>query len=114
LERRENVGQPHAQCVDLCGQFRRYKISFIHLEENHSVAKIGIRTKKIHELNFSEAAEHQKIFYQSTTVNNFLKRELVLLWNKAKEKFSMHTKFKAPWIKPYFIDKILGFNSYML
>jgi hypothetical protein len=47
-------------------------------------------------------------------VNNFQKGELVLLWNKAKEKPSMHTKFKALWIGPYIVEKILGFNSYML
>jgi hypothetical protein len=38
----------------------------------------------------------------------------VLLWNKAKEKPSMHTKFEELWIGPYIIDKIMGFNSYML
>jgi hypothetical protein len=38
----------------------------------------------------------------------------VLLWNKAKEKPSMDTKFEALWIGPYIVEKILGFNSYML
>jgi hypothetical protein len=37
----------------------------------------------------------------------------VLLWNKAKEKLSMHTNFEALWIGPYVIKKILGFKSYM-
>jgi hypothetical protein len=27
---------------------------------------------------------------------------------------SMHTKFEALWIGPYFIEKMLDFNSYML
>jgi hypothetical protein len=26
----------------------------------------------------------------------------------------MHTKFEALWVGPYFIEKILGFNAYML
>jgi hypothetical protein len=52
-------------------------------------------------------------FYQSTTVKNFQKGELVLLWNKAEEKSSMHTKFEALYIRPYVIEKILGFKSYM-
>jgi hypothetical protein len=26
----------------------------------------------------------------------------------------MHTKFEALWIGPYIIEKILGYNSYML
>jgi hypothetical protein len=38
----------------------------------------------------------------------------VLLWKKAKEKPSTHTKFEELWIGPYVIEKILGFNSYML
>jgi hypothetical protein len=38
----------------------------------------------------------------------------VFLRNKAKEKKSMHTKFKSPWIGPYIIEKVLGFNSYIL
>jgi hypothetical protein len=53
-------------------------------------------------------------FYKTTTVKTFQKGELVLLWNKSKEKPSMHTKFEALWIGPYIINKILGFNSYML
>jgi hypothetical protein len=47
-------------------------------------------------------------------MKNFQKGELVLLWNKAKENPSMHMKFEALWIRPYVIEKILGFNSYML
>jgi hypothetical protein len=47
-------------------------------------------------------------------MKNFQKGEMVLLWNKTKEKSSMHTKFQALWIGPYVIEKILGFNSYML
>jgi hypothetical protein len=42
------------------------------------------------------------------------KYQLVLLWNKEKEKPSQHTKFEALWIVPYEIEKILGYNSYLL
>jgi hypothetical protein len=56
----------------------------------------------------------KKYFDQSATVKNFQKGELVLLWNKAKEKPSMHTKFEALWIGSYIIENIMGFNSYML
>jgi hypothetical protein len=38
----------------------------------------------------------------------------VLLWNKAKEKPLMHTKFESLWVGPYIIEKITGFNYYML
>jgi hypothetical protein len=47
-------------------------------------------------------------------MKNFQKGELVLPWNKAKENPSMHTKLETLWIEPYVIEKILGFNSYML
>lgn len=40
--------------------------------------------------------------------------QYVLLWNKAKEKPSMHTKFEALWIGPYQIEKVIGFNSYII
>jgi hypothetical protein len=53
----------------------------------------------------------KRYFDQSKTVNNFQKGDLVLLWNKAKEKLSMHTKFEALWIRPYVVENILGFNS---
>jgi hypothetical protein len=56
----------------------------------------------------------KKHFDQSTTIKNFHRGELVLLWNKAKEKPSMHTKFEAHWIGPYIIENIMGFNAYML
>jgi hypothetical protein len=56
----------------------------------------------------------KRYFDQGTTMKFFQKGELVLLWNKAKEKPSMHTKFEALWIGPYIIENILGFNSYML
>jgi hypothetical protein len=56
----------------------------------------------------------KKYFDQSATIKNFQKGELVLLWNKAKEKPSMHTKFEALWIGPYIIENILSFNLYML
>jgi hypothetical protein len=63
----------------------------------------------------SQRQQSIKIYFdQSATVKNFQKGELVLLWNKAKEKPSMHTKFEALWIGPYIVEKILGFNSYML
>jgi hypothetical protein len=50
----------------------------------------------------------------SETVKKFQKGELVLLWNKAKEKPSIHTKFEALWIVPYIVEKILVFNYYIL
>jgi hypothetical protein len=38
----------------------------------------------------------------------------VLLWNKTKEKSVMHKKFEVLWIGPFIIEKIMGFNSYMV
>jgi hypothetical protein len=56
----------------------------------------------------------KKYFDQRTTMKNFQKGELVLLWNKSKEKSSMHTKFATLWFGPYIIEKILGYNSYLI
>ena len=56
----------------------------------------------------------KRYFDQSTTIKNFQNGEQVLLWNKAKEKLSIHTKFEALWIGPYIVENILGFNSYMI
>jgi hypothetical protein len=36
------------------------------------------------------------------------------LWNKEKEKPSFHKKFEALWIDPYHIEKVVGYNSYLL
>jgi hypothetical protein len=47
-------------------------------------------------------------------MKNFQKGELVLIWNKVKEKRCMHTKLEALWIGPYVINNILAFNSYIL
>jgi hypothetical protein len=56
----------------------------------------------------------KKHFDQSATTKYFQKYQLVLLWNKEKEKPSLHTKFEALWIGPYLIEKVLGYNSYLL
>jgi hypothetical protein len=54
----------------------------------------------------SQGQESIKIYFdQITTVNNFHKGELVLLWNKAKEKQSMPTKFEAFYIGPYIVRR---------
>jgi hypothetical protein len=46
-------------------------------------------------------------------MKDFQKGKLVLLWNKAKEKPSLHTKFEKIWIGPYIIENILGYNFYL-
>jgi hypothetical protein len=56
----------------------------------------------------------KKYFNQSASVNNFQKDQLVLLWNKEKEKPSLHTKFEALWIGSYVNEKVIGNNSYLL
>jgi hypothetical protein len=56
----------------------------------------------------------KRYFDKRTTSKYFQKDQLVLLWNKAKEKPSFHTKFEALWIGPYHIEKVIGYNSYLL
>jgi hypothetical protein len=74
---------------------------FLRLEEerSESLQKISPR-----QYNF------KRYFDESATIKKIKKGKLVLFWNKAKEKPSMHTKFEALWIRPYLIEKILGEN----
>jgi hypothetical protein len=83
---------------------RRYN-QLMHMEEqrNEALRKINQRQQSI-----------KRYFDQSASVKYFQKGQLVLLWNKAKEKSSLHTKFEALWIGPYVIEKVLGYNSYLL
>jgi len=61
-----------------------------------------------------ETTMYQKKIDESAIIKKFQKGELVLIWNKAKEKTSMQKKFEVLWIGPYIIENILGFNGYML
>jgi hypothetical protein len=83
---------------------RRYN-ELLQLEEQREQAILAINKRQ-------EAVK--KYFDKSTTSKDFQKDQLVLLWNKAKEKPSFHTKFEALWIGPYQIQKIIGYNSYLL
>jgi len=53
-------------------------------------------------------------FDQSASVKDFQKGQLVLLWNKEKEKPSLHTEFEALWIDPYMIENVMGNFFYLL
>jgi hypothetical protein len=77
----------------------------MQLEEKRAHAMLNIQRKK-------EAVK--KYFDQSATIKDFHKGQFVLLWNKAKEKPSLHSNFDALWIGPYQIEKVCGFNSYLL
>jgi len=84
-------------------QKRLNKLLKLEEEQSEALYKITQRQQNI-----------KKYFDQSETLKKFQRGELVLLWNKEKEKPSMHTKFEALWIMPYIIEKIMVFNSYML
>ena len=45
---------------------------------------------------------------------SFTKRDLVLLWDKRKEKPGMHKKFDSLWGGPYKIKSCAGTNSFNL
>jgi hypothetical protein len=74
--------------------------------EEHRVQAVITMSKRQQEV--------KRHFDKSTTAIYFQKDQLVLLWNKAKEKPYFHTKFEALWIGPYQIEKVIGFNSYLL
>lgn len=56
----------------------------------------------------------QTSFDQKVTLREFVKDQYILLWNKDREKQSMHNNFEALWIGPQQIEKIIGFNSYFM
>jgi hypothetical protein len=68
-------------------------------EEQRAHATLNIQKKK---------EVIKKYFDQSTTNKDFCKGQFVLLWNKDKEKPSLHSKFEALWIGPYQIENICG------
>jgi hypothetical protein len=84
-------------------QSRFYQL--MQLEEQREQALINIQKRQ-------EVVK--KYFDRGATVKDFHKDQFVLLWNKAKEKPSLHSKFDALWIGPYQIENICGFNSYLL
>ena len=63
-------------------------------------------------------AKHQVVvkrwFDKRAMINSFRIYNLVLLWDKEKEKLSSHIKFQHLWIGPYQITKILGENTFRL
>jgi hypothetical protein len=53
-------------------------------------------------------------FDHKSKERNFIKGDLVLLWDKRKEKPSMHKKFDSLWGGPYKIMSCAGTNSFNL
>jgi hypothetical protein len=96
----------------------------VNIEDPEEVSPLHIRYNQLIKVEEQQVKALNKIkqrqqivkryFDQGTTMKFFQKGELVLLWNKAKEKPSMHTKFESVCIGPYIIENILGFDSYML
>jgi hypothetical protein len=99
-------------------------ISVVNTEDTEDTSPTQERINQLLKLEeerrkaLNQTSQRQQIvkknFDQSITMKNFQKGESVLLWNKAKENPSMHTKFESLWIEPYVVENILGFNSYML
>lgn len=62
--------------------------------------------------------QHQVVvkcwFDKRATCKAFKIFDLILMWDKAKEKPDSHTKFQRLWIGPYKIAKILGENTFRL
>lgn len=53
-------------------------------------------------------------FDERAKVKAFWISDLVLLWDKAKEKKGDHHKFERLWLGPYQIAEILGENTFRL
>jgi len=56
----------------------------------------------------------KRAFDKGAKERNFQKHDVVLLWNKQKEKPGQHGKFENLWIGPYVIRDIAGPNSFYL
>jgi hypothetical protein len=103
----------------------------VHIELNALAISTGIEDEegitpmqaRFHQLmQLEEQREHaltniqkrqevvKKYFDRSATVKDLCKDQFVLLWNKAKEKPSLHSKFDALWIGPYQIENKLWFQ----
>ena len=63
-------------------------------------------------------AKHQAVikrwFNKRAMIKSFSISNLVLLWDKAKQKLGSHTKFQCLWTGPYQIAEILGENTFRL
>ena len=63
-------------------------------------------------------AKHQAIvkrwFNKRAMIKSFRNFDLVLLWDKVKEKLGNHTKFQCLWIGPYQIMEILKEKTFRL
>ena len=61
-------------------------------------------------------AKHQDVvkrwFNKRATIKSFRISNLILLWDKLKEKSGNHTKFQCLWIGPYQIVEILRENNF--
>lgn len=64
---------------------------------------------------FDQCVKNQEkvkgIFDKGARLRLFQKDNLVLMWDKRKEKPSKHGKFDSVWMGPYRIDDMAGPNS---
>ena len=56
----------------------------------------------------------KRTFDHKVKERNFIEEDLVLLWDKRKEKPGMHKKFDSLWTGPYKIMSHAGTNSFNL
>jgi hypothetical protein len=47
-------------------------------------------------------------------MRSFKKGDLVLMWDKIREKHGIHQKFDSLWLGPYTIEEISGLESFYL
>jgi hypothetical protein len=67
---------------------------------------------------FDQSVKNQgkvkRAFDKSSRPRTFQKGDIVLLWDKRKEKPGKHGKFDSLWIGPYIIHDMVGPNSFYL
>ena len=67
---------------------------------------------------FDQSIKNQKrikgVFDKKTRNREFQQNDMVLLWNKKKEKAGQHGKFESLWTGPFIIRETAGLNSFYL
>ena len=66
------------------------------------------------EKSISNQDKVKKNFDKSSKPRSFQKGDIVLLWDKRREKLGKHGKFDSLWLGPFIIYGVAGTNSFLL
>jgi hypothetical protein len=70
--------------------------------------------QRAYDQNCRNQVKVKKAFDRSTRYRDFIVGDIVLLWDKGREKPGKYGKFDSLWLEPYLIREIAGPNSFHL